>query len=803
MYLEAAPVAATGPSPAPAEGLSTEEASRRLARVGPNEIPEAPPRLLRDLLRRFWGPVAWMLEAALVLEVLLGKVPEALILVFLLVFNAVLAQLQEQRARKALELLRHRLRVSARVRRDGAWRSIAARELVPGDVIHLRMGDIVPADCTLRDGEVEVDQATITGESTPVPGLSGSRLFSSSVVRRGEATGEVTATGSQSFYGRTADLVRSARDVSHLESLLFSIVRYLVSLDTVLAAVVVVVASLRGVALTEVLPFVLILLIASVPAAMPATFTIANAVESRRLVEQGVLVTGLTAVQEAASMDVLCVDKTGTLTEGRESLSVVAPWGEAAEAETLALAIAACDASTGDSIDLALLAEAERRGVRSPARERFVPFDPERKRSEAFVLLDGVRHQVVLGSPSVIAGLCGGEPPGLPEAVQRLSEGGARVLAVASGASAPLRLRGLLALSDPPRSDAAELIRSLRRLGVRVVMLTGDTPMTARAVAHRVGLGEGRIGERGDLAEDPASYDGFAGVYPEDKYRLVQELQRDHHVVGMTGDGVNDAPALKQAEVGIAVASATDVARASAKLVLTRPGLSDIVNAVTGGRAVYRRMLTWTLNKISKNFEQVFLLTGGFLAAGVFVTSPFLILLMVFANDFVSMSVGSDNVTVSDAPDRWSVREIVAVAALVGGLWLTVSFSLLYWALNVAHLAAGPLQTFFFVYLVLGSQATLFVMRERGRLWSSRPSTPLLLSVVGDVAVVATLAITGTLMVPISAGRVLGLLAVVVPAALLIDAAKVAFIRWSGAFGPESRLVSRPPHRAEPVPTAR
>ena len=771
-------------------GLTSQEARNRLAQFGPNEVPEEPPHTLRDFARRFWGPVAWMLEAALAIELLLQKYPEAAIILALLVFNAVLAQLQERRARAALGLLRHRLQVAARVLRDGTWTTVAAREIVPGDRIHLRMGNIVPSDCQVVDGDVEVDQSTITGESEPVSRSVGTTLYSSTVIRRGEASADVTATGARTFYGKTAELVRSARSVSHLENLLFSIVRYLVTLDSVLAVLVLVVATVRGVDLALVVPFVLILLIASVPAAMPATFTIANALESRYLVEQGVLVTGLTAVQEAASMDLLCVDKTGTLTEGRESLAEVTPLGKEDDQEVVSFASAACDASTGDTVDLAILEEVRRRGLVPPLRRRFVPFDPANKRSEAVIGVNGQDLRVVLGAPSVVRELCGGVPSTFEAAVEHLSGGGARVLAVASGQREPLELVGLIALADPPRADAAELVQTLHGMGVRVVMLTGDTPSTARAVAAKVGIGP-HIGERTDLSQDPSSFDGFAGVYPEDKFELVRALQGQHHVVGMTGDGVNDAPALKQAEVGIAVLSATDVARASAKLVLTRPGLSDIVHAVQGGRRVYRRMLTWTLNKVSKNLEQVFLLTVGFVAAGIFVVSPFLILLMIFANDFVSMAAGADNARISSAPDRWDVREIVLTAAVVGGCWLTLSYTLLYWALNIAHLAIGPLQTFFFVYLVFGSQGTILLVRERDHAWASRPSAPLLVVIAGDIVVISMMATLGILMSPISATYVLGLLAIVAAAALLVDTAKVAFFHWSGAFGPDSRLARR------------
>jgi H+-transporting ATPase len=730
-----------------------------------------------------------MLEAALILELGLDRIPEAGVLVALLGLNAALAQFQEHRARAALELLRRTLRINARVLRDGEWASLPASELVPGDRIHLKMGDMVPADCRLVRGEIEVDQAALTGESAPVARASGATLYSSSIVRRGEADAEVTATGSRTAYGRTADLVRTARSTSHLETLLFGIVRYLVVLDVAMALLVITAAGLRGVAGSVTAPFVVILLIASVPVAMPATFTIANAIESRRLVEQGVLVTGLTAVQEAASMDVACVDKTGTLTEGRERLSEVVPFGGRDADRVLALASSACDPAEGDSIDLAILDELRRRGLERPVPVVQRPFDPALKRSESVVRLEGTDRRVVLGSPAIVFALCPEVPPEAPAAVDRLARSGARVLAVAVGTEAKLGLAGLVALSDRPRPEAAGTVTALQNAGIRVVLLTGDTVGTARSIARQVGLGE-RMGGPEDLVRAPDRFDGFAGVFPEDKFRLVRGLQAAHHVVGMTGDGVNDAPALKQAEVGIAVANATDVARASAKVVLTRPGLSDMIHAVEGGRRVYRRMLTWTLRKLSLNFEIVFLLAGGFLVAGVFVTTPFLVLLMVFANDFVAMAAGSDNVRPSSGPDRWNLPEMMATAAVIAVPWIAFSFGLLWWGLSVAHLAAGTLQTLFFVYLVFGSQGTILLARERGRVWDSRPSTALLVAIAADIAVVSGLAVTGLLMpAPIAPGLVLGLLGGVAGLVLAVDQLKVAFIRWARAFGPSSRFL--------------
>ncbi|HTS33450.1 MAG TPA: plasma-membrane proton-efflux P-type ATPase [Thermoplasmata archaeon] len=764
-----------------ADGLSEAVATARLAQYGYNEVEDAPRHPFREFLARFWGPVPWMLEAATGLELLLGKLPETAIIAGLLVFNAVLGEIQDARAQTALDLLRARLHVTARVRRDGGWRSLPARELVPGDWIHVRMGDIVPADCTVGEGSVEVDQSALTGESATVTRAKPETVYSGSIVRRGEASGTVTATGGHSYFGRTAELVRTAKSSGHLERLLFTIVRYLVTIDSVLAVTVLAVALYRGVPLLSFIPFVLILLIASVPVALPATFTVANAIEARELAEEGVLVTGLSAIQEAASVDVVCVDKTGTLTQNREVVGDILPFGTTSNEELLAFAGAACDESTQDPIDLAILGAMRERHASPLPRQRFVPFDPATKRSEAEVRSGDRVLRVVLGSPLVVGQLAG-LPAGSQEQIDRLAASGARILSVAAGSGGSLSVLGLVALADPPREDAAELVRSLHDLGVRVLMLTGDTAATARAVGRQVGIGD-RIGDRTVATEDPLQYDGFAGVYPEDKFDLVRALQRAGKVVGMTGDGVNDAPALKQAEVGVAVASATDVAKSAAKLVLTRPGLRDLVSAVTGGRRVYRRMLTWTITKISKNIEFVLLLSIVFIATGLFATTPFLIILLIFSNDFVTITVGTDRARISSVPDRWNVREIVTVAAFLGSAWLVLSLTVFWLGWVVLGLPLAEVQTLVFVYLVFSSQATVYIARVRGPFWSYRPSEHLVVASVGVGLAVSGLAISGTLMAAIPAVLVLEVLGIVAGAALVVDRVKIWAFGWTGLLG--------------------
>ncbi len=766
---------------APPGGLTATEVDRLRGRFGFNEVREETPSTLRQFLGELWGPVPWMLEAALVLELALGHLPEAVILAGLLTMNALLATVQERRGQQAVELLRRRLEISTSAQRDGEWKSLPARELVPGDRIHLRMGDIVPADARLTEGSIEADQSMLTGESTAATADVGAKVYSSSIIRRGSATATVTATGPGTYFGRTAELVQAAHARSHLQDLMLTVVQYLLALDAVLVVLFVGDGLVRGTDLALLVPFVLILLIASVPVSMPTTVTIAAAYESRRLSAEGVLVTGLSAVEDAAGMDLLCSDKTGTLTQNRQVVTDLAPESAGSEAELLGLAAAACDRSSQDPIDRAILSAAEAHGSPTYERLSFLPFDPANKRSEALVRHGSDEWRVLLGQPSVVSKFVQALPVSEDWQNRRGAEG-YRILAVGAGTEGHLRVVGLIALADPIREDAPGLIQRLRELGIRVVMVTGDSVPTATSVAGALGLG-GPIGTREDITENSAELAGYAGVYPEDKFGLVRVLQHRRFIVGMTGDGVNDAPALKQAEVGIAVANASDVAKASAKLVLVQPGLAGIVAAVESGRRVYRRLLTYMLNKISKTIEQVVLLSLAFVATGVFVTTPLLILLMIFANDFVVMSVGTDRARVSPGPDHWDVRRLVVVGSTMAMGWLVLSFSLVVVGLDVVHWPISTLQTLVFLDLVFSGQATLYLMRERSAFWSSRPSTPMLLATTVDLVVMSTLASLGILMAPVPPLLVAALLGIVAAMAVLLDRLKLWVFRATQVLG--------------------
>ena len=764
----------------PSRGLSSEEARRRLLECGPNAVTEKRPHLILALVGKFWAPVPWMLEATIVLELALGKFVEGIVIAVLLVFNASLSLFQETRARSALELLQQRLAVRARVLRDAAWGLIGAEDLVPGDFVHLQIGDLVPADIAVREGEVLIDQSALTGESVPIEVDQGKTVYAGSLVKRGEASGEVTATGQRTYFGKTAELVRSARTASHLESIIFTIVKYLVAMDTALAVAVFLYAALVGMPLAETLPFVLILLVASVPVALPATFTLATALGAVELAKRGVLVTRLSAIEEAAAMDMLCSDKTGTITQNQLSLAALHPYAPFSEQDLLRFAAYASDEAGQDPIDLAVLSRAKtERALSVPTqRLKFVPFEPATKLAEATVIQDGKQLRVLKGAPQAIATRVG-HAANVDAEVERLSAGGYRVLAVAGGPEGAIRLVGLLALQDPPREDSKSLVASLNKLGVRVAMVTGDGIATAQAVAAQVGIaGRGcsaeDLGEDIDQALDCAV---FAGVFPEDKFHLVRALQQAGHIVGMTGDGVNDAPALKQAEVGIAVANATDVAKASASLVLTNPGLTDTLAAVETSRRIYQRMLTYTLNKIIKTVEVGLFLSIGVILTRTFIITPLLIVMLLFTNDFVTMSIATDHVSASRTPDRWHIRTLMLAGMSLGSLILLLSFGLFFYGRDFLGLPLPQLQTLVFVTLVFTGQGMVYLVRERRHFWNSAPSQWMMLSSIVDVCAVCLLSILGILMAPLPISLVGSVILACVLYLIALDFLKVPILR--------------------------
>lgn len=762
-------------------GLTDGQVQSALAKFGYNEITEEPTHPIFGVLKRLLGPIPWTLEAALILEVFLGKILQASIIAILLLFSAIVGETQERRAQKVVSFLKRHLQITTRVLRNGIWKFLAARELVPGDNIHIKTGDIVPADCTISRGNVELDQSVLTGESASIARFENEIIYSGSVVRSGEAIALVTATGVHSFFGKTAELVKAAAAPSHLQQLLFTVVRYLAIVDVILAAILLIAALLNGYAILPLLPFLIVLVIATVPVAMPASFTVANAVEARVLAKEGVLVTGLTAIQEAATMQVLCIDKTGTLTQNKPLIASILSLSGNNENELLAYAAAACDPSSQNPIDIAILQELKKRSIAPFVREQYIPFSPIKKISEAHIQQNGKTQKVILGSPAVMEQYAASAQE-LKDKVAAMASDGGRVLAIAVETEGAITVRGLLTLADLPREDAATLVQTIKDLGIRLLMITGDTPATAKVISRKLNIGE-RIDSLAAALQSPLDYDGIANVYPEEKYQIIQALQKQHLITGMTGDGINDAPALKQAEVGIAVGSATDVAKASAKVVLTNPGLQDIVKIIHGGRRVHRRMMTWTITKITRTVELAVLLTIGYVVTGNFVVPLSLIVLIVVFNDLVTITLGTDRAWVSPTLEQWNVKAISKLAGILAAGWLVLAFTILWVTLRILKLPFPEIQTLMFLYLIYSAQATIYITRVREHFWSFLPSRLVVAVTVSNIIISSFLAYFGFLMAAVSTMLIAGVLAVVIIASFLLDLVKVAFYKRVHVFG--------------------
>ena len=783
----------------PQTGLADAEVDARHRRYGLNEVPERTPHPLRELVKKFWGLSAWMLELIVVLSWALHKYADLVVVSGLLVVNAIVSFVQERRASGVIETLRRRLQVTARVLRNRAWQPIPARGLVPGDIVRVRAGDIVPADVRLLTGALSVDQSTLTGESQDVDKAPGGVLSAGSVVRRGEGNAVVMLTGARTYFGRTTELVQAARPRLHIEAVVAKVVRALFVIVGVLLGVVVVLSLVRGAPLVEMVPLVLVLLMSAVPVALPVMFTVSMAVASKELAKRGVLVTRLSAAEDAATMDVLCVDKTGTITMNALAVTGVIPLDGATEADVLRAGALASEEANQDPIDRAFLAAANERrvfaGVPPITPVSFAPFDASTRRTEAVIEQGGQRLRVMKGAVRTVAGACGLSPAAIEALETRVGEfasKGYRTLAVARGpeTGAPA-LIGLVALYDPPRPDARPLIAALHDLGVSVKMLTGDALAVARDIAEGVGLPNIRRVADLKAASAAAGHakvdllagaDGLAEVYPEDKYVVVQHLQAAGHVTGMTGDGVNDAPALRQAEVGIAVSTATDVAKGAASVVLTEAGLTNIVTLVEQGRTVYQRVLTWIINKISRTILKAAFVALAFVVTGKFVVSAFAMLLLVFMTDFAKIALATDHVRPSPKPETWNIGGFVAVSVVLGVAMVAEALLLLWIAWSRFGLGTNEaaLHTFSFLLLLYFAVFSLVSARERRWFWTTRPSTTLLAALAADVLAGTALTFAGLPgLAPLPWGQTLAIFGYAMVACLVVnDAVKVAMIRW-------------------------
>jgi H+-transporting ATPase len=750
-------------------GLSQAEAESRLGRYGYNELPEKKVNPILKFLSYFWGPIPIMITIAAVLSGVLRHWPDLGVILTLLVMNAIVGFREEYQAGNAVAALREKLAVRANVRRDGKWSGIPARELVPGDIIRLRIGNIIPADARLLEGDpVQVDQSALTGESLPVEHQPGDTVYSGSILKQGEIDAVVYVTGKDTYYGKTAQLVETAQTRSHLQRAVLKIADYLIVIAIGLAVLILGVAFFRHDPILQVLQFALVLTIAAVPVAMPAVLSVTMALGAKVLAAKQAIVTKLTSIEEVAGIDILCSDKTGTLTQSK--LTPGDPFtmdGITPEQVILSGALAS-RAEDQDPIDLAVLSGVKDRGQLEIYQiGRFQPFDPVHKRTEATVKdKDGREFRVTKGAPQVILAL---DPDAtaivaqVNQAINEFAARGFRSLGVArTDDQGRWRFQGIIPLFDPLREDSKTTIDATKKMGLDVKMLTGDQVAIAREIGKQLDLGTNIMDagifestkqhETGQMAEAIEKADGFAQVFPEHKYHIVEVLQQKGHIVGMTGDGVNDAPALKKADAGIAVAGATDAARAAASIVLLTPGLSVIVDAIKESRKIFQRMINYATYRIAETIRVLLLMTLSILVFNFYPVTAIMIVLLAILNDGAILSIAYDNTHYSDKPEVWNMRSVLSVATVLGVVGVIASFGLFYLGESVFHLGKETIQTLMYLKLSVAGHLTVFVTRTRGPFWSIKPARILLLAVIGTQLTATFIAVYGLGMTPIGWG---------------------------------------------------
>ena len=771
-------------------GLSSSAAENRLKIYGPNEIKEKKINPIVKFLSYFWGPIPWMIELACVLSAIIRHWEDFWVILVMLLLNAVVGFWQEHKADNAIEMLKKKLALHTKVLRDGKWREAAASELVPGDIIRIRLGDIVPADLKLVDGSyLSVDESTLTGESLPVDKKSGDVCYSGSIVRQGEMNGLVVATAMNTFFGRTAKLVAEARTKSHFQKAVIKIGNYLIALAIVLVVVIFIVAMFRHESALSILQFILVLVIAAIPVALPAVLTVTMAVGAIALARKKAIVSKLASIEEMAGMDVLCSDKTGTITKNQLTLDTVETFSDLAEANILFWASLASREEDQDPIDDVIIKKVKTLEINKTAAEykikEFKPFNPVIKRTEA-TLVDshGLEFKVSKGAPQVILDLVENKDvisKKVEEAINDLARRGYRALGVAkSDSQGKWQFLGLIPFFDPPREDSAQTIKTAEGMGVQVKMVTGDHAAIAKEIAKKVNLGtniesaDRFLKKPDDEAEKIVeNVDGFAQVFPEHKYRIVELLQGKGHIVGMTGDGVNDAPALKKANIGIAVNGATDAAKSAAAIVLTSPGLSVIINAIQESRKIFQRMNNYALYRIAETIRVLIFMTLSIVVFNFYPVTAIMIVLLALLNDLPIMTISLDNVEYSNKPERWDMRRVLNMATILGIVGVIASFGVFFIGNKYLHLNRDMLQSLIYLKLSVAGHLTLFVARTKKHFWSIKPAKPLFLAVIATQTVATLIVVYGFILPAIGWGLALFVWAYALVAFIITDFIKV------------------------------
>ncbi len=748
----------TGP-----DGLSDAQAQEGLIQFGPNDLPEHRVSRLRKILGYFWGPIPWMIEIAVILSYITGRYDDFLIILLLLWVNAVVGFWQENKAGNAIELLKQKLALTAHVKRNGRWSEIAGRDLVPGDIVRVRIGEIIPADLILYDGEyLEADESSLTGESLPVEKHPFDSAYDGSIVKQGEMDGVVIATGDNTVFGKTTRLVEEAVTKSHFQRAVVKIGDYLILLALVMVIIVFINSMYRQEDLLQTLAFALVLTVAAIPAALPAVLSVTMAVGAVALSKKEVIVSSLVAIEEMAGMNILCSDKTGTITENTLSVAGIVPFSGYTGEDVITISLLASEKETQDPIDSAIAQKsagypgAEKRALEAEIT-RFIPFDPVRKMTEATIGNDSFAYQVAKGAPQAILALLKNPDPfsaDISREVNSFALHGYRALAVArTTADGIWEVAGLIGLYDPPRTDSAATISTAEEMGIDVKMVTGDHEAIAKQIAGEVGIGKKNalpidFSGISDLQAEKVvnETDIFSEVFPEHKFRIVQLLQKAGHIVGMTGDGVNDAPALKKADVGIAVAGASDAAKSAADIVLTRPGLSVIIDAVEESRKIFQRMNNYSIYRIAETIRVLFFITFSIVLFGFYPVTALMIVLLAILNDFPIMTIAYDRVLYSNRPERWNLRTILGIASILGIFGVMESFGLLYLGISVFNLSTEVLQSFIYLKLSVAGHLCVFMARTKGPFWSVKPALPLVAAVVVTQLIATLLTVYGILL---------------------------------------------------------
>ncbi|CAL5054002.1 unnamed protein product [Urochloa decumbens] len=766
-------------------GLTSNDGASRLQIFGPNKLEEKKESKLLKFLGFMWNPLSWVMEAAAIMAIVLanggGRPPDwqdFVGIVTLLFINSTISFIEENNAGNAAAALMASLAPQTKLLRDGKWSEQDAAILVPGDIISIKLGDIIPADARLMDGDpLKIDQSALTGESLPVNKMPGDSIYSGSTCKQGEIEAVVIATGVHTFFGKAAHLVDSTNNVGHFQKVLTAIGNFCIcSIGIGMLIEVIVMYPIQHRQYREGIDNLLVLLIGGIPIAMPTVLSVTMAIGSHRLSQQGAITKRMTAIEEMAGMDVLCSDKTGTLTLNKLTVdkNMIEPFVKDLDKDAVVLyAARASRTENQDAIDASIVGMlADPREARAGIQEvHFMPFNPVDKRTAiTYIDSDGTWHRISKGAPEQIIELCR-----LREDVSRrvhaiiakFADRGLRSLAVArqrvpegnkDASGTPWQFLAVLPLFDPPRHDSAETIRRALNLGVNVKMITGDQLAIGKETGRRLGMGTNmypsssllKDGDTGGLPVDELieKADGFAGVFPEHKYEIVRRLQERKHICGMTGDGVNDAPALKKADIGIAVADATDAARGASDIVLTEPGLSVIISAVLTSRAIFQRMKNYTIYAVSITIRVVL----GFMLLALiwrFDFAPFMVLIIAVLNDGTIMTISKDRVKPSPMPDAWRLQEIFATGVVLG-TYQALATVLFFWAVRdtsfftntfgVRHIGDSTEELMAAVYLQVSiiSQALIFVTRARSWFFVERPGL-LLVAAFLAAQLVATL----------------------------------------------------------------